>query len=251
MTDPFHSSKYSLARAKEHVGDFKRQVGEFIKTEPYTFVVEIDPKTSEEVHKVKLSKPMPAALPGIASEAVYHLRSCLDQLIYAVILLACGKRVRNAYFPIARTQGDFENAVKGRLKEVPKEIADLIRGLKPYEGGNIPLVALNALSNTNKHAFIAPTAIVSEGDMSVKGTLCAGASVPTPIWDRTKNDMEIFRQPVGGASQVNIKLSYFVAMHDVEFVDGAPAHAVLDKFVNVVEGILIAVEAEARRLGLV
>jgi hypothetical protein len=251
MSDPFHSSKYCIARARQHVSDLKRQVVEFIKTEPYTFVMEVDPSTCEEVHKLKLTKPMPVALPGIAFDAANNLRSSLDQAIHSVILLATGKEIRNAFFPIARTESEFENTVKGRLKELPKEILDLIRALKPYEGGNIPLLALNALSNTNKHAFITPVAIASGKEMHFKGTVRGNTLINVPVWDRAKNEMELIRQPVGSAYEVDIKFTYFVAMCDVEFVDGAPIDAVFKKLVGVVEGIIMAIEAEARRLGLV
>jgi len=251
MSDPFHSSKYSLARAKQHISDLERQVSEFIKTKPYTFVVEIDPNTSEEVHKVKLTKPVPVALPGIALDAANNLRSALDQAIYAVILLATGKKVKNAFFPVARTEADFENAVRGRLKELPKEIVDLIRALKPYKGGNIPLWVLNVFCNTNKHAAIAPVIITRGGRMRARGVAAPGFTMPFPVWDGTKNEMELFRQPVGSASNVEIEITYHVAVSDVELMENAPIGLVFDKFLSVVEGIVMALEAEAQRLGLI
>jgi len=39
-------------------------------------------------------------------------------------------------------------------------------------------------------------------------------------------------------------------MCDIEFVDRQPADAVLNAFVRIVEGIVMAIEAEANRIGL-
>ncbi|MGI8545698.1 MAG: hypothetical protein ACR2MD_19755 [Aridibacter sp.] len=130
MSDIFHSSKYCIERAKHHLSDFERQIAEFFKTNPYCLVVETNPNTSEKIQKVKLVKPLPVALPGIASDLVNNLRSTLDQAVFAIL------KTKNAFFPIAPTLADFQNSVKGRCGGLPPEIANLISGFKPYKGGN-------------------------------------------------------------------------------------------------------------------
>lgn len=250
MSDPFHSSKYSLARAKQHISDLQRQIVEFFNTHPYAEIVEIDPDTGEKVHKFKLTKPMPVALPGLAFDAINNLRSALDQAIYAVILLACGRKVRNAFFPIARTEADFENAVRGRLKDLPKEITDLVRALKPYKGGNNLLWTLNEICNTNKHAAISPVAVFTGSIDYRHAVVTGGARFMPPVWDRAKNEMEFVRLPPGGKFEAHFSCNTHIAIHDIEFIDGHPVDAILNDFSYVVEGIVMAVEAESRRLGL-
>lgn len=247
MSDIFHSSKYSISRAKHHISDFERQSIEFFKTNPYSFVVDVDVDTSEQIHKVKLIKPMPVALPAIASDAVTNLRSALDQAIYG-ITSALG--VNSTYFPIAKDAFHFENGVNGRCKELPKEIVALIRSFKAYKGGNDLLWALNEVCNTNKHAIICPVALTTSNVTFSSGVFYGGIKVRAPIWDRTKNEMELFRQPKGGTSNTNIEVTTFIAMRDVEFVDGQPADAVLKEFVRIVEGIVMAIEFETIRIGL-
>jgi hypothetical protein len=244
MSDPFHSSKYSIARAKNHIRDLERQMHEFIESQPYTEVVEIDAQRVEQVHKIKLVKPMPIALQGIAADAVNNLRNALDQAIYAITPR------KNAFFPIAPDAPHFENAVKGRCKHLPQEIIDLLRGFKPYKGGNSLLWALNELSNTNKHAIIRPVAIASGGIEYWNMVVNDGASVMPPVWDRAKNEMELIRLRPGGKFDANFHFISHIAISDVEFVDGQPADAVLNEFVRIVEGVVMAIEAEARRIGL-
>ena len=87
--------------------------------------------------------------------------------------------------------------------------------------------------------------------MSIEGMLCAGTEFRSPVWDRAKNEMEIVRHPIGGKSNVNISITYYIVMRDIECVDGIPAGVVISRLIGIVESIVTALEAEALRLGLV
>jgi hypothetical protein len=247
MSDIFHSSKYMIARAKHHLSDFERQLDEFFKTNPYESVVDIDTNTSEKVQKLKLVKPLPAVLPAIAADTVNNLRSALDQAIFAI---SSTIGVKKTYFPFAKDGAHFQNAVKGRCKDLPQEITDLICTFKPYKGGNNLLWALNELSNTNKHAIICPTAMVA-GERHIKYMKISGnIACEPPVWDRLKNEMELFRQSLDSVVEFNFDLTLYVAVCNVEFVDGQEAQVVLNEFVRIVEDVITALEAESNRLGI-
>jgi hypothetical protein len=62
--------------------------------------------------------------------------------------------------------------------------------------------------------------------------------------------MELFRQSINGNASYNFKVTTYIAICDVEFVDGAPAPAILDQFIRIVEDIVMAIEAESDRLGI-
>jgi hypothetical protein len=249
VSDIFHSSKYSVERAKHHVLDLERQASEFLSSHAYTHVVEIDPNTSQKVYKLKLTKPMPVALSGIAFDAVNNLRSALDQAGYA-IAIASAKKGKSAKFPFADDAAQLENVINRSCKDLPKEIVDLMRAFKPYKGGNNLLWALNKLCNTNKHAVICPVAATVGGIRYKRAVGSGGVSFLPPIWDRTKNEMELIHLQPGATADADIEIATFIAMRDVEFVDGQPADAILNQFVLIVERIVMAIEAEARRLGL-
>jgi hypothetical protein len=209
-------------------------------------VVETDPDTSEEVHKIKLVKPMPVDLPGLVFDAINNLRSALDQAIYAL------KPVRGkyTYFPFASDAVHFENAIKGRCKNLPQEIRDVLRTFKPYKGGNNLLWALNELANSNKHGIISPVAIASGGTVFKSVKVSGSGSIMIPEWDRSKNEIVFYRVRPGGTFNAQFNFTTFIAIHDVEFVGGQPADAILNKFVSIVEGIVLGIEAEARKIGL-
>src|SRR5258708_11274502 len=87
MADPFESSRRKLARAKQHVGDFKGHFDAFTNENPYEQVVELDPNNPyQKIHKIRLTKSIPACLDVIAADAVTNLRAVLDQALYAVAL---------------------------------------------------------------------------------------------------------------------------------------------------------------------
>lgn len=193
---------------------------------------------------------MPVALPGIAFDAVNNLRSALDQAIYG-INLAVGVTDRNSFFPIAKDGTHFQNAVKGRCKNLPPEIVNLISSFKPYKGGNDLLWALNELCNTDKHGIISPVALNTSSVHYKSMVFHTGfRGLGFPIWDRTKNEMELYRLAKGGTAETDFNITHYIAICNVEFVDGQPSEAVLGEFVRIVEGIVLALEAETARLGL-
>ena len=247
MSVDFSSSKYSIDRAKQHLVDFERQIIEFVKTEPYILTVDVDSETSEKVHKIKLIKPMPHALPGIAADAVNNLRSALDQAIFAVTSAIGANRT---YFPFSNNSGNFVHTVNGRCKELPQEITTLISAFKPYKGGNDMLWAINELSNTNKHAIVASTATTVGGITISEGVFSGGLFMRAPVWDRSKNEAELFRQPFNGTAKFDIQIATFIVICDVDFLQGRPALEVFNEFVSVVESIIRALEAECARLGI-
>jgi hypothetical protein len=212
---------------------------------PYAQVVEHDLNTNENIYKITLVKPMPVALSGIMFDAVNNLRAGLDQAIFAI---AGSNKLRS--FPFADTSTDFENAVKGRCKDLPDEIVDLVRTFKPYKGGNDLLWALNKRCNSNKHA-IDTTVAIARGDATQSIVEFRGpGSLSRSVWDRAKNEMEIARLKPGGTFQMNFQVDGFIAIRDVEIVDGEPAPALLNEFIRIVEGIVMAIEAESKRIGL-
>lgn len=249
MSDIFHSSKYMISRAKHHFSDFERQITRFIKSNAYSVVVDNDTDASQKVQKLKLIKPLPVALPAIAADTVNNLRSALDQAVFA-ITQATG--VKETYFPFSKDAAHFQNTVKGRCKDLPQEITDLIVAFKPYKGGNDLLWALNELSNANKHAFIRPTAVAVGGMYVDNLTITSSNSIAVnmPRWDRAKNEMELFRQSIDGTAEYDIQISTYVAVCDIDFIDGKPAEAVLREFIRIVEDIVMKIEAESSRLGI-
>lgn len=240
MSDIFQSSKSLIEQAKESVNNFERRYAEFIESEPIALIGEIDDETSEQVHKVKLVKQMPDVLSEIAFDVVNALRSALDEAV------SPESENKSASFPFAESESDFEKILEEKYKYLPVEIVEVLRSFKPYKGGNNLLCALLEASRADKNSLVCPIAVTRGGTVQVKETFSTDSYLPELVWDRTKNEMEIFREPQGVESEGNFDISYFIAMRDIEFIDGEPADVVLKDFINIVEDILNALEYASR-----
>jgi hypothetical protein len=251
VLDPFESAKFSIRRAKHHTSNFEACIKTvFTQKEAYTHVVERDPQTGETVQKLKLVHPMPESLQGDALDAVSNLRNALDQAVFAT----CG--LTDSYFPISGKLEYLENAIKGRLEgKVPPEIISIIRAFKPYRGGNDLLWALNQASG-KKHGIIAPMVMRSLGwsadSIAVENSVNVTIGHNTPL-HFAKNEIELFR----GSPETKFTLkkgltvSFFIGIHGIEVIDSQPAGIILQRFASVVEGIVMAIESEAIRIGVV
>ncbi|HUD87743.1 MAG TPA: hypothetical protein VMR17_14925, partial [Xanthobacteraceae bacterium] len=161
---------------------------------------------------------------------------------------------RYVAFPFGRTAADLDNSVRGRSKELLPEIQTLLRSFNCYKGGNWPLYTLNELSNVSKHALIAFMAGVAL-NMQIEG-------IPDPFalaevqffehlhWDRAKNEIIYARTKLGTNFEHKGNLTLFVAIQDKEATSSESAVAVLNTILNEVKGVITAIEAECRRLGL-
>ncbi len=71
-----------------------------------------------------------------------------------------------------------------------------------------------------------------------------------PQWDRTKNEMVLAEAPINAKFTMKFDYSFDIGFSDIELIDGKPVIAVLYEFVNVVDGIVMAIEAESKRIGI-
>jgi hypothetical protein len=269
MREPFHSSKYSIAHAKRRIRELEADIELFIKSDPYTRSVEPDTKRGKDIHKIKLIKPMPAPIPGTAFDALNNLRSALDQAGY-VTASARGKAGDHAHFPFGDTLQEAERGHKdkGRSREIPWQIFNHMLSYKPYlrPDGNVLLWALNKLCNSNKHEVISPIVIAGTGlnfgemvseietpfGISAVGVTSvswpSGGGKPIVCVD---NEIEVFSITSGESTKYDLTVSLFIGVTKIDIVAGKPLGALLNDFAGIVERIVLGIEAEARRLGIV
>lgn len=248
--DPFYSSKFGIEWADYHFDELIREADAFMPNS-YATVSEMDSEGAYKLIKFRLTKPMPISLTGHVLDIVYNLRAALDQAIYAVANLNNTLK-GTPYFPIRNSVAEFEVAMKGLARNLPKEIADLIRTFQPYKGGNNLIWALNRLCNTHKHGIIQPFPIgATSGKLSGTGK-GGGVQVPLhPEWDSGKNEMILIRIPVNGDHTVDFDFTFNIVFGEIEFVHRKEISSVLNKFFDIVKGIIVAIESETRRIGLI
>lgn len=202
-TDPFHSPKRRLARAKEHIADIESRVLAFLDTDPYARVIEPGSDGWND-HKLKMTKVVPDVVTDLTIEAAEAIRSALDQAMYPVAVAAKVARPDLVHFPIADTAADVENVLKGRAKDFPPDILALLRGFKTYKGANHIVWGLNRVRRQSAHRLIIPIgSLATKLDMTSLRVVEPPVGIVAPLWDREKDEIVILR--TGPGAHVNYK----------------------------------------------
>lgn len=256
MTDPFASARSKLAWAQEHLPDLNRRIEEWSELDPYAEIIEADPqRPGYEIHKLKLVKPLPDAFGNATGDLVGNLRSVLDMAGYAIAAALNNPTARNTNFPFASDVHHMASSI-GRSADLPKEIQSLFCGFQPYRGGDDLLWALNEMCNGNKHKIVTPMcAPVLRNFASIRGK-GRFFSMPDPhVWNYAKSEMEVFTlgPPLFPDAKCDYDLDFsaFVAVHEIPVVEGHEIVQLLALLCNKVQSILMAIEAESKRLGIV
>lgn len=248
----FASAAQKLARAREHFDDLKGEIERFQQREPYATFSETHPdEPSHQIHKIRMTEPVPTRIGDLVGDSLAGMRNALDHGCNAIARMAGHVNPKYAVFPFGGSEAKMVNSM-GRSKDLPKQIQTLLLSFKPYRGGNDLLWALNELNNGDKHAKVVA---VGTGVMMEYGRAWAKGvrfSIPREhIWDVTKNEMEIisFRSP-GTNYEYDFKFGFFIAFGEVDVIAGKDVLGVLDDLGGEVERILLAIEAEALRIGM-
>jgi hypothetical protein len=252
LADIFYSCRRKLARAKEHLVDLEREVVDFQLSNPYTRVTELDPDAADHyIHKVKLTKFLPPSISDITADIVGNLRNSLDNAGYAIAVASGLSNPKFTNFPFAGSIDHMPNAL-GRSKDLPPQIQSLFCGFQPYPGGDDLLWALNEICVTDKHKLLIPIGTGST-NLGMHVEALGYIKMPqTPMWDRTKNEMELVTVgPETEQFNYNFHFRIFVAFNNIRVVDGEPVLGVLYALGRKVESILMAIEAESRRIGII
>ena len=249
----FESPAALIERGREHIQQARAEVGGFFERKPYTRLVEFDPNTGQDVHKIRLAASIPGKVRTIVKDATANFRDALDHAVYASAVCLCGGDPDNTGFPFAKDAKGVLGELNGkRLSGNPPAIRPFLAGFEPHETGNPLLWGLNRIRNPNTHRMLVPVGAASAGtglnvhQMSVRGPARIGYS----RWDPTKNEVEYLRVGPGSVGQYDVQVSFFVAFGDVGTLAGKDVFSTLDAIASEVERIVLAIKAETERLAL-
>jgi hypothetical protein len=96
----------------------------------------------------------PEHLGAIIGDIVHNLRAALDLTACDMIRAAEGKdaNVDRAYFPFCQGAEDLDDMIRARqFHRAGERAVQVLRGLKPYRGGNAALRAIHDLDIQDKH----------------------------------------------------------------------------------------------------
>lgn len=225
LRHPFEGPYLKIERAKRHVADCNAAINEWARNVNIQGVPERNPETGEMLSNLT----MPESPPEIrlaAADAIYNMRSALDQAVSRCAILA-GKSPKNTYFPRGKDLAGFEASLDAKCEEVPQPVRDVLTDLQPYYGGEgFLLQALHDLNLTDKHTdLIAHNMLVKE--MTVASEKRPG---PSP-WADPKDTL------VGDAAEFHthhdIKLAITVAFAGVEPIKHQSVSEVLVQLLDV------------------
>ena len=150
--DRLSDVRAKLKRAKEHLADLSREASAFIESKPYLINRDAHPQRREYViYWIHSTRPIPSAIATRAGDALANIRSALDNLAHALVLVNGQKPSSATYFPIADDETKYKSEAPRKLKGMAQTAIDKINSCKPYKAGNLRLWQLNKLNNLHKH----------------------------------------------------------------------------------------------------
>lgn len=242
-----------VERAKEHVRNLEALIEGFFKDEPYTVLVYDEPKTGQRILKIKVSAQPPPWWGAILGDAIHNLRSSLDLLVCELVRSEGNPVTDQTAFPVTRSANAFESGYLRKVEGAPKAAVDLIKGAKPYKGGNDAFWRLHRLDIADKHRLLIAVGsayknvIIDFGALNRQSFASALGVDPSEIpsmpvalrpADRQfplKDGAELFRGP---PMDVNPQISLEIAFGEGEVVEGEPLIPTLRELVQFVEGFI-------------
>lgn len=159
MTDPLESAHLKLSRAAEHLEQTETEIRRFSQTNPYVPVPIHDPKTGDQVVRVRVFGRPPMRLGLLAGDVLHEVRASLDHMVYQLAELDPDHpRGEKTQYPIFDTPEAFDAMPKYYLAGVPAQYRTYIREVQPYNPRFAVLGPLARLNNRDKHRIIDPAA---------------------------------------------------------------------------------------------
>ena len=153
----FDGPKLKVERANHHINELESSLSVFLKMQPYSIRVDVDPTTGQNFLRFHTIKDPPADLPLIIGDAAHNLRSALD-LMWSAILRHAGENDSSGHFPFHETRENLVDTIdKGAVKRAFPAVAALILDqIRPHKRGDDALWALNKLDVLDKHRLLIP-----------------------------------------------------------------------------------------------
>jgi hypothetical protein len=266
-----------MLRAQHHIDELNQGITEFVSNQPWSYAVEQDFVTRQDLHKIKFQRQLPIFLPCVLFDAVNNLRAALDQAGYASAVASGRQNPKRTNFPFADDLAGLDNNIDGRkvCADLPPEITALFRAFSPYKGGNDVLWSLNKLCNAKKHCALVPFAIgraqlsattyspkplsimkrpdgAYDVSYAVRQTGFAGGMTGhNPDWDPDKYEITLAREPLYSNTQYDAHVALNIAVESVETLRRKPVVGALREMLNAVESVVGVTKSECGRLGFI
>jgi hypothetical protein len=156
--DAFQGPLLKIIRADRHLEELEAVLEEFLRRMPYYRSARLSEHPGHVTGDLFISEPPPIEIAMIVGDTIHNLRTSLDVLANDLIHIA-GHKDKDAAFPFCDTEKDLDLIIKRRgFIRAGTESVELLKSLRPFNGGNALLRGLHDLDIINKHRMIVPTA---------------------------------------------------------------------------------------------
>jgi len=157
---PLAPFEAKLKRANESLHTFDREYLRFAKRNPLQVDVKVDFQSGWHIAYIDHAEPVPLTFAVLIGESLYHARSALEHLVWAMVKANHKKPGHHNTFPLfaERPKAGFMvvtnrpregKTAPGALRGVPKQARALIESLQPYHA---PMPSLHFLAVLNRMA---------------------------------------------------------------------------------------------------
>ncbi|MFG1226017.1 hypothetical protein [Xanthobacter wiegelii] len=248
MTEPFEDSLLLVAEAKSKFDTLCSMMKEFAESKPSKYRFEKRPETNETWHFQRVVKQFPPRARSVMSGAIGDLRHALDMATCESARLLGASAGHQTYFPFANSFDELEPTIRKRCKHVRPEILDIIRGWKPYKGGDDDLHAITRLAGIGKHRELLKVSprpqFGRHADFNFSGVQHINYIFDIGS-DRDDEFLFAITSPIAGKIfNITMEVSHVLRFGDVADMKGRGALEFLDDSTAKIGSIVAAIKAE-------
>lgn len=249
FNDPLGEPKLKIKWAKRETQKINSLITDYIKTKPYGQRTEVDLNSFQKVFKFGLTQQPPELLRVDVGQTINVIRSSLDLLMVALATLHAGSNItKTVKFPFGKTEDIFLGEINRIKNMVPVDAVAMIKGLKPYSGGNSFLFALHDADVNGKHRKIVDVRLFAK-NLKMEGLIeikTAGFFVfkksAFSDWASLEEGTEFFRLPLDSTNNLKYDVTFDIVFRNINTIEGQSVTATLQQFLNLVESIVLSFE---------
>jgi hypothetical protein len=156
MAHSLDGARIKIDRARKHIDELRQTGAAYLATQPFRLEKTTEPATGDILTVVRVVGGIPVWWSGVIGDALHNLRSALDYIACELVIASGGVVTTDTAFPFGKDAAVFEQSLKRRVPVVSQRALQLVRRLRPYNGGNRTLWQLHCLDIEDKHRAIVP-----------------------------------------------------------------------------------------------
>src|ERR1035438_5207448 len=152
-----HDVDLKVKWANDHFFDFQKFLRAWAKSDACRIAIEHDRETRDVLYRLSQEFFVPREFALLAGDILQNLRSALDYLVCALVRANHGRVTNKTCFPIIGripATPEEDGAFARKIEGMTDKAKDLIRGCKPYRGGDEVLWRLHELNRREKHRLL-------------------------------------------------------------------------------------------------